>query len=163
MRVAREKARLRVTLQAVWWLWVMPQACIYPLTCSIIVSASCTTEPFRLMRSSWYLMKQLLQETERTQPPAHQPSQQGSEQEQPSRHIHDPVARGKGGLQGAQRTGPHRKRAGITIQAGEAKGFQNARIGFSATETDKVSVGESGPENLYDGSFFNQGLYTPGR
>ena len=62
-------------------------------------------------------MQQILQKTKRAQQPAYQPAQKRTKENQQSQHIirKPEFVSGDSILQGANRTGPHSSRAGVTV------------------------------------------------
>ena len=99
-------------------------------------------------------MQQVLQKSERTEPAAHKPSQQTSEQEEKSqhgkRHLEPPAV--EKGLERAHGAGGQCAGAGITVQSGYADIFQVSLVDLSIQESVRVPVCDDGINDLYNQS-----------
>lgn len=110
-------------------------------------------KPFFLAEKRNFI-QQVLQKSERTEPAAHKPSQQASEQEEKSQHGKrhlDPPAVEKG-LESAHGAGGQRAGAGITVQSGYADIFQVSLVDLSIQESVRISVCDDGINDLYNQS-----------
>ena len=91
-------------------------------------------------------VQQLLDQAHRTQPAADRPAQRHTEEQQDAQHV--PARPMSGGgqrvLQGTQRTGAHRARTGITVEAGDAGSLRVPGVDPSVDEALEAGVVQQG-------------------
>ena len=115
------------------------------------------------------LVQQILHQPERAQPAANQAAEQRPEQQQEADDIKAELvlAAGDDGLQGADRAGAERTRAGIAVQAGDAYELACAFIDVALRKTGGVTVCQGGKSELHEHPHmifqFTQGRCTPYR
>ena len=111
------------------------------------------------------LIKQVLNQPERTEPAADKSPDQRTHKHQKTGHIKRQfkIPASDHSLHGPDRTGPESPGAGITIQAGNTQAFQLPLIDPSLYKSQQITVGKQRPQRLYPMSSLIQFQYTPDR
>jgi hypothetical protein len=109
------------------------------------------------------LMKQILRQSERTQPSADKTAKQRTEQQQKSHCIKGKSgASGQNCLQSSDGAGAKRSRAGVAIQPRHTDGLCGTCIDFPCKKAKDIPVSQRSKSNLHPKSYsFTQFQYTP--